>query len=50
MPFESRRKRMTTIHQLEKPIEGASRIAYIKGAPKEVMKLSEFIRVNGKVQ
>jgi magnesium-transporting ATPase (P-type) len=50
LPFESRRKRMTTIHQLEKPIEGTVRIAYVKGAPKEVMKLSEFIRVNGEVQ
>ena len=49
LPFESRRKRMTTIHQLEKPVEGASRIAYVKGAPKEVMKLSESIRVNGNV-
>ena len=50
LPFESRRKRMTTVHQLEKPIEGTSRIAYIKGAPKEVMKLSEFIRINGEVK
>lgn len=50
LPFESRRKRMTTIHQLEKPIEGTQRIAYVKGAPKEVMKLSEYIRVNGEVQ
>ena len=50
LPFESRRKRMTTIHQLEKQIEGTARIAYVKGAPKEVMKLSEWIRVNGKVE
>ncbi len=50
LPFESRRKRMTTIHQLQKAIEGTERIAYVKGAPKEVMKLSEFIRVNGQVQ
>jgi magnesium-transporting ATPase (P-type) len=50
LPFESRRKRMTTIHELEKPIEGTSRIAYVKGAPKEVMKLSQSIRVNGKVE
>lgn len=50
LPFESRRKRMTTIHELEKQIEGTKRIAYVKGAPKEVMKLSEFIRVNGEVQ
>lgn len=50
LPFESRRKRMTTIHQLEKPIEGTIRIAYVKGAPKEVMKLSEYIRINGKAE
>lgn len=50
LPFESRRKRMTTIHQLERQVDGTNRIAYIKGAPKEVMKLSEFICVNGEVQ
>jgi P-type Ca2+ transporter type 2C len=50
LPFESRRKRMTTIHQLEKPMEGTSRIAYVKGAPKEIIKLSESIRINGMVQ
>ncbi|MDF2942872.1 MAG: cation-transporting P-type ATPase [Herbinix sp.] len=50
LPFESRRKRMTTIHELEKPVDGTKRIAYVKGAPKEVMKLSESIRVNGTVQ
>lgn len=50
LPFESRRKRMTTIHQLEKPIEGTQRIAYVKGAPKEVMELSKSIRVNGEVE
>jgi len=50
LPFESRRKRMTTIHQLSEPVEGTVRIAYVKGAPKEVMKLSESIRINGEVQ
>lgn len=50
LPFESRRKRMTTIHQLEKPIEGTSLIAYIKGAPKEIIKLSENILVDGSIQ
>lgn len=50
LPFESRRKRMTTIHQLEKPIEDTVRIAYVKGAPKEVMKLCDTIRINGKVE
>jgi P-type Ca2+ transporter type 2C len=50
LPFESRRKRMATIHHLEKPIEGAQRIAYVKGAPKEVMELSQSIRINGEVK
>jgi len=46
LPFESRRKRMTTIHQLENPIEGTKNIAYVKGAPKEVLKLCETIKIN----
>ncbi|WP_238882854.1 cation-transporting P-type ATPase [Clostridium sp. YIM B02551] len=50
LPFESRRKRMTTIHELQEEIEGTKRIAYIKGAPKEIMKLSETIRINGEVK
>lgn len=50
LPFESRRKRMTTIHQLEKPVEDTNRIAYTKGAPKEIMKLSQWIRINGEVK
>lgn len=49
LPFESRRKRMATIHQLEKPVEGTGRIAYVKGAPKEVMELSKSIRINGEI-
>ncbi|MDF2632305.1 MAG: haloacid dehalogenase [Caproiciproducens sp.] len=39
LPFDSRRKRMSTIHQLEQPVNGSQRIAYIKGAPKEVLEL-----------
>ncbi len=50
LPFESRRKRMTTVHQLEKPVDGTKLIAYVKGAPKEIIKLSNSIRVEGKVQ
>lgn len=48
LPFDSRRKRMSTIHQLEKPINGSQRIAYIKGAPKEVLELCTRINKNGK--
>lgn len=50
LPFESRRKRMSTIHQLETPVENASRIAYIKGAPNEIVRLSTFIRIAGKTE
>ncbi len=39
LPFDSRRKRMTTIHQIRTPFESSSRIAFVKGAPKEVMEL-----------
>ncbi|MBC3888959.1 HAD-IC family P-type ATPase [Acetobacterium paludosum] len=50
LPFESRRKRMTTVHQLEKPIDGTRRVAYVKGAPKEIINLSDFIRIDGETQ
>ena len=49
LPFDSRRKRMTTIHELETPVRGARRVAYIKGAPKEVLELSATISVNGEI-
>lgn len=50
LPFDSRRKRMSTIHQLEHPVDGTQRIAYVKGSPKEVMELCSQIYVQGKVQ
>ena len=49
LPFDSRRKRMTTIHALEQPVLGARRVAYIKGAPKEVLELSSTMSVNGEI-
>ena len=48
LPFESRRKRMTTVHALEDPIDGATRIAFTKGAPNEVVRLADTIRVGGR--
>ena len=50
LPFESRRKRMTTVHALEYPLDGARRIAFTKGAPNEVVRLSTHVRVNGVVE
>lgn len=44
LPFDSRRKRMTTIHQ---STESTTRIAYVKGAPKEVLALSTRIWIHG---
>ncbi len=41
LPFDSGRKRMTTIHQMREAFDGSNRIAFIKGAPKEVMELCE---------
>jgi len=44
LPFDSRRKRMSTIHQIS-----GGRVAYIKGAPKEVMELCTEILKDGQV-
>ncbi|MFZ1912963.1 MAG: cation-transporting P-type ATPase, partial [Propionicimonas sp.] len=46
LPFDSRRKRMTTIHQLARPEDGSSRVAYVKGAPKEVLGLCSTVERN----
>lgn len=45
LPFDSSRKRMTTVHQ-----SFGERLAYVKGAPKEVMELSNKILVGGMVR
>ncbi len=39
LPFESNRKRMSTIHQISDPSFGADKAAFVKGAPKEVLEL-----------
>lgn len=44
LPFESRRKRMSTIHEC-----GGGRVAYVKGAPNEVLALCTHIQVQGEV-
>ncbi|MEM4524923.1 MAG: cation-transporting P-type ATPase [Methanothermobacter sp.] len=43
IPFDSKRKMMTSIHQ--KPHK---KVAYVKGAPKKIISLSKWISVNGK--
>lgn len=44
LPFDSRRKRMSTIHQ-----DQGSLLVYVKGAPKEVLALCTYVRWNGQV-
>ena len=44
LPFDSRRKRMSTIHQ-----DRDAQLVYVKGAPKEVLALCTHARQNGQV-
>lgn len=46
LPFDSRRMRMTTIHRNGKP-SAPRQVAYIKGAPKEILQLCSAYRVAG---
>ena len=39
IPFDSDRKRMTTVHKIEAGLDGSQHISITKGAPKEVMEL-----------
>ncbi|HWQ89310.1 MAG TPA: cation-transporting P-type ATPase [Desulfitobacteriaceae bacterium] len=50
LPFESRRKRMSTIHQINDPTSEAAKIAFVKGAPKEVLGLCTQVLRDGQEQ
>jgi Ca2+-transporting ATPase len=45
IPFDSVRKRMTTIHEAD-----GKRMAYVKGAPEIVLELSSSVHENGRVR
>ena len=47
--FDSRRKRMTTIHQLDHPSSEKNRVAFTKGAPKELIELCDKVIINGNI-
>lgn len=47
--FDSRRKRMTTIHELSSPVNGRNQVAYTKGAPKELIHLCDTVFIDGKI-
>ena len=45
IPFDSLRKRMTTVHELD-----GKRVAYLKGAPEILLELSSFVYKDGEVR
>jgi magnesium-transporting ATPase (P-type) len=45
LPFDARRKRMSTIHR-----NGRGEVAFVKGAPKEMLQLCRHILVNGELR
>jgi magnesium-transporting ATPase (P-type) len=55
IPFDARRKRMSTIHQVRDQdglfpdVAAGQQIAFIKGAPREVLQLCTHIRMHGEI-
>jgi len=49
LPFDSHRKRMTTIHAIASQDVQTGRVAYVKGAPHEILDLCAFHIRNGQI-
>ncbi len=55
LPFDARRKRMSTIHRavtadpMLAEIQPGTQLAFIKGAPREVLQLCTHIRIQGEI-
>ena len=55
IPFDARRKRMSTIHQVHRQdasfpeVPAGQQVAFVKGAPHEVLLLCTHIRMHGEV-
>jgi P-type Ca2+ transporter type 2C len=45
LPFDSKRKSMSSIHK-----DGDNQVAYVKGAPKKIISLSQMISIDGEPQ
>ena len=50
LPFDSTRKMMTTIHQLEEQVGDAQRMAFTKGSPIELLNKCKYIYQNGEIR
>ena len=50
LPFDSTRKRMSTVHRDMSQLREAQLVAYVKGAPKELLNLCTSIRRDGQDQ
>ena len=50
LPFDSDRKRMTTFNHLSEAIDGKETASFTKGAPKEILELSSYVRENGQIR
>nr|BAG68894.1 putative cation-transporting P-type ATPase [Streptococcus sobrinus] len=50
LPFDSDRKRMTTFNHLSEAIDGKETASFPKGAPKEILELSSYVRENGQIR
>ncbi|WKY48134.1 cation-transporting P-type ATPase [Eubacteriaceae bacterium ES3] len=49
LPFESYRKRMSTVHQVSEEESDLKQLACVKGAPKEVLDLCSFYQQDGNI-
>ncbi len=47
LPFDARRKRMSTVHR---DVDGGGEVAFVKGAPREVLQLCTNILIGGQVR
>lgn len=50
LPFDARRKRMTTIHVMRNGKNPGGYVAYVKGAPREVLQLCTQVMIDGEAQ
>ncbi|MBM7712400.1 cation-translocating P-type ATPase [Enterococcus xiangfangensis] len=50
LPFDSNRKRMTTIHAMKKNFLGSKQVSFTKGAPMETVDLCKYTLTNGELQ